>query len=155
MADALNYEDIELHIYGNGAERKEIISYINETSNSSLFYHGELTRSELHKVLVNYDVAIIPLLHRIYGSVPSKIFEYAKLGLPVIYFGGGEGEALVKQHQLGWVAQAGNYSELNNVIQSVRSEQINVGLKERIKATADQHFSFKNQIKDLSNLLEG
>ena len=51
-----------------------------------------MERSELHKTLKRFDIAIVPLTTRIYGSVPSKIFEYGSLGFPILYFGGGEGE---------------------------------------------------------------
>ena len=92
-----------------------------------------MSREELHKVLLQYDVAIIPLLNRIYGSVPSKIFEYAKLGLPILYFGGGEGETIVNENNMGWVASVGNYDDLNEklkVISTVKKSELNVMKKQ-------------------------
>lgn len=149
LCQMLDYNNIEVHIYGSGAEQKHIEEYIKTHPNLPIFYHGRVSREELHKVLLQYDVAIIPLLNRIYGSVPSKIFEYAKLGLPILYFGGGEGEDIVSRYQLGWVAKAGDYDFLNLVISSINKEKINLKFKEKIKATAFENFDFNRQLDSI------
>ena len=116
LCKELDYTNIQLHIYGAGAEQKKIESLIKNNHELDIVFHGEISREKLHKELIKYDITIIPLLNRIYGSVPSKIFEYAFLGLPMIYFGGGEGEQIIKTHKLGWVADAGNYTHLKKII---------------------------------------
>ena len=146
LCEALDYTTIELHIYGSGAEQKLIEGFIKKHPQLPLFFHGRVSREELHKVLIQYDVAIIPLLNRIYGSVPSKIFEYAKLGLPILYFGGGEGEHIISKYDLGWVAKAGDYDFLNMVISSIEKDMINLKLKETIKTTAHKNFDFNTQL---------
>ena len=98
-------------------------------------------------------MAIIPLLNRIYGSVPSKIFEYSRLGIPLLYFGGGEGESIVKEFQLGWTAQAGNYEDLNRVINAISTTAITIDMKESIQKTAIEKFNASKQLDDLSNML--
>ena len=88
LCQELDYSTIEFHIYGSGAEHELIEAFIKNNPQLPITYYGEVSRKELHTILVAYDITIIPLLNRIYGSVPSKIFEYARLGLPMIYFGG-------------------------------------------------------------------
>ncbi|WP_282134853.1 glycosyltransferase family 4 protein [Seonamhaeicola maritimus] len=152
LCQELDYSNIEFHIYGDGAERVQIEKFIKTKNELPIYYHGELTRHELHKTIIQYDIAIIPLLNRIYGSVPSKIFEYSKLGLPILYFGGGEGELLIKQNDLGWIADAGNYNELNNVISSI----IGTELSKKgaiVQKIANKKFDFNNQLSDLINLI--
>ncbi|WP_111683178.1 glycosyltransferase family 4 protein [Winogradskyella tangerina] len=153
MCQNLNYEGIELHIYGSGAEEEALQSFIAINKELPIVFHGRVDRSELHKELLKYDLAIIPLLNRIYGSVPSKIFEYAKLGLPMLYFGGGEGETVITDHQLGWVAGATNYEQLNTTIKSIDRSQINLQMKERIQKTAYENFDFGVQLKSLQTVL--
>ena len=94
---------VELHIFGDGAEKTQLEALISSEKEERLFFHGMLDRTELHQQLKSFDVAIVPLKTRIYGSVPSKIFEYGSLGFPILYFGGGEGETIVKENNLGWV----------------------------------------------------
>ncbi|MGJ8591423.1 MAG: glycosyltransferase family 4 protein [Aquaticitalea sp.] len=149
LCESLEYKSFEFHIYGKGAEQKQIEDFIRSNPGLPIVYHGEVTRQELHKVLLQYDLTIIPLLNRIYGSVPSKIFEYAKLGLPMLYFGGGEGEDVIKEHRLGWIAKAGDYNDLNRVISGIRKFELEVSIRKRIQETAVSNFDFEKQLDRL------
>jgi glycosyltransferase involved in cell wall biosynthesis len=110
-----------------------------------------LERNELHNTLMSFDIAIVPLKTRIYGSVPSKIYEYSCLGFPILYFGGGEGEVVVESNQLGWVAKVGDFDDLNNKIHSISNMEKEVlhNLKKRIFNETRSIFNLENQIKVL------
>src|SRR5690606_3476578 len=149
LCQELKYDNFELHIYGSGAEQQDIENYIKTHPEFPITYHGEVSRALLHKELLKYDLAIIPLLNRIYGSVPSKIFEYAKMGLPMLYFGGGEGETIITKHQLGWIVKAGDYDDLNSVLSKLDKSNLNSDFKEKIKASATLHFDFNQQLDRL------
>ena len=149
----LDYTNYEFHIYGTGAEEKEIIYYINKNPKLPIVFHGSVSRTELHQQLVNYDLTIIPLLNRIYGSVPSKIFEYARIGLPIIYFGGGEGESIIKEYYLGWVVSAENYQLLNSTLSQITKEELNASLRIKIQKSAEVNFDFKSQLENLKAYL--
>lgn len=151
LCQELDYTTIEFHIYGSGAEEKAIIAFIKTHPEFSIEFHGSVSRGELHRELLKYDITIIPLLNRIYGSVPSKIFEYARLGLPMIYFGGGEGENIVENYKLGWIAKAGNYSELNMLLKNLKKEQLNKSFKSNIQETAIANFDFNTQLNTLKH----
>ena len=153
LCQKLDYTNIEFHIYGAGPEQKQIEDFVNENENLPIFYHGDLSRKELHRTLLNYDLTIIPLLIRIYGSVPSKIFEYAKLGLPMLYFGGGEGETIVRENNLGWVAEAGNYDNLNLMLSQLTIKDLNSKFKYAIKNTAENQYDFNKQLSLLCEKL--
>ena len=107
----------------------------------------------MHKELIQYDIAIIPLLNRIYGSVPSKIFEFSRLGMPVLYFGGGEGEEIVKRHGLGWTANAGDYLDLNRVIGTIELAELNLEYRTGIQKTALKDFDPNSQIDKLVEII--
>lgn len=149
LCEQLDYSRLEFHIYGNGAEQSKIENFIVKNPELPITYHGEVTRNELHKELLKYDFTVIPLLNRIYGSVPSKIFEYARLGLPMLYFGGGEGEGLVQTYNLGWTAPAGNYQALNEVIATIDKQSLTFENKQRIRTIALEQFDFNKQLKEL------
>lgn len=153
LCEELDYENFEFHIYGAGAEKEKIESFISDQGNLPLFYHGEVTREQLHKELLKYDLAIIPLLNRIYGSVPSKIFEYAKLGLPMLYFGGGEGESIIKKYKLGWVAKPGNYDELNNTLAKIKKENLSLDFRKEIIKKSKDAFDFNIQLNTLRQVI--
>ena len=98
---------------------------------------------------MNYDIAIIPLLNRIYGSVPSKLFEYARLGIPMLYFGGGEGEHIIDNNNLGWVASSGDYDHLNKVISSITLRSLTLEKRKNIQHIAVTNFDFNRQLNAL------
>ena len=153
LREELDFEKIEFHIYGSGAEQTKIESFIKDNPELPITYHGQVTRTELHAALLQYDITLIPLLRRIYGSVPSKIFEYAKLGLPMLYFGGGEGETLIESYGLGWVAEAGNYEDLNAVISGIEMNRLSQEFRNEIRSTANAEFDFKKQLEVLKEKL--
>lgn len=153
LCESLDFTQIEFHIYGSGAEEKQILNFIESSDNLPVVFHGQVDRATLHKELMAYDVAIIPLLNRIYGSVPSKIFEYARLGLPVIYFGGGEGETLIEKHNLGWVVEVGNYEQLNNLMSQLVKSSFYLESKKSIQTEALKAFDFHKQMLKLESKL--
>lgn len=143
--------NIELHLFGDGAEKAAIESLIADGKNPKIVYHGMMDRKALHETLQTFDIALVPLKTRIYGSVPSKIFEYTALGFPVLYFGGGEGETIVEENHLGWVAAVGNFEALNEKLVAIA--QLNKAdlavMKTRIFNKAQLAFDLDYQLKDL------
>ncbi|MBB4800832.1 glycosyltransferase involved in cell wall biosynthesis [Flavobacterium nitrogenifigens] len=153
LIQELNLENlnIELHIFGDGAEKDQIVNYLKEHPEQKIIFYGMLERNILHEKLKDLDIALIPLKTRIYGSVPSKIFEYTALGFPVLYFGGGEGENIVEENNLGWVAPVGNFEALNHSlkqISEVGKEEIQ-NRKKSIYLHAKSHFNLNEQMKQL------
>ncbi len=143
--------NIELHLFGDGAEKNQIESLISSQKDQKIVFHGMMERNALHETLKTFDIAIVPLKTRIYGSVPSKIFEYGSLGFPILYFGGGEGETIVQEHDLGWVAKVEDFLDLNQkliTISKLGKTDLDL-MKNRIFNTAQTAFHLDNQIKDL------
>ena len=104
----------EFHIYGAGMHQEEIEKLVNNSS--SIFYHGVVSSLEIKEKIRMYDVSLVPLKNRIYGAVPSKIFELMQLGVPVLFLGEGEGELLVKENNLGLFCKSNDFKKLEKVI---------------------------------------
>jgi glycosyltransferase involved in cell wall biosynthesis len=145
--------NLELHVFGDGAEKFQIEELIKQNPEKKIFFHGMLERTVLHEKLKTFDIALIPLKTRIYGSVPSKIFEYGSLGFPVLYFGGGEGETIVKENNLGWIAQVGNFESLNiTLIEISKAGKSEIQtMKQQVFDCAQDNFNLDFQIKNLIN----
>jgi len=143
--------NIELHLFGDGAEKNQLEAFILDNKDNKIFFHGMLERNELHHRIKTFDIAIVPLTTRIYGSVPSKIFEYASLGFPILYFGGGEGEIIVEENTIGWVAPVGDFEKLNQIIMEIASLSTKElkAKKEAIFFTAQTQFQLEKQIAEL------
>ena len=143
--------NIELHLFGDGAEKTAIEAFISSNTDRKIFFHGMLERNVLHEKLKSFDIAIVPLKTRIYGSVPSKIFEYSALGFPILYFGGGEGENIVNENKLGWVCPVENYNDLNEKLvelSNVTKTEIH-SIKQAIFKKSHEVFKLEKQMNDL------
>ena len=149
----LDYSNIELHIYGSGTEQEEISTYLNKNPQLSVSFYGSIPRHDLMKKMEEYDIAIVPLLTRIYGSVPSKIFELAHLGIPILYFGGGEGEDIVNQFKLGWSVDPSDYDSLNKTIMRLNSDKLNDVSRVKLREIALKEFNFVNQLNLLNRIM--
>lgn len=143
--------NVELHVFGDGAEKSQIEQLLSSKKEQKIFFHGMMERKDLHETLKTFDIAIVPLKTRIYGSVPSKIFEYGSLGFPILYFGGGEGENIVNENHLGWVAAVEDYDDLNKklAIISKTSKSDLAAMKQRIFNESQIVFNLDNQMDDL------
>ncbi|MFM2229044.1 MAG: hypothetical protein RL607_302 [Bacteroidota bacterium] len=147
----LENTQIELHIFGDGAEKKEIESYLQQHPTKPIYFHGMMERHALHEQLKTFDIAIVPLTTRIYGSVPSKIFEYGCLGFPILYFGGGEGEQVVEENNLGWVVPVGNFNQMNEQLQKINTltKEDFEQKKQQVFDTANAVFNIQKQVQEL------
>ena len=143
-------EKVSLHIYGSGPE----FNLINKLNHPNIFFHGSLNREELHLELQNYDIGFVPLTNRIYGSVPSKIFELCRIGLPILYFAGGEGGNIVLKNKLGWNIPVTDYEKLQLFLNTITKEKISEFSKETIQEVAIRSFSFKKQFDNLIKEME-
>jgi glycosyltransferase involved in cell wall biosynthesis len=138
----------QLDLYGEGTEAHQIEAYL-KTSNKAIQYKGSLTKEALHEVLPTYHISLVPLKKRIYGSVPSKIFELAHFGMPIIYFGDGEAAQLIELHGLGWATQNFDFTRLNNLLIEIEKEREKWPIPREIMNTAQQEFVSQRQVKQL------
>ncbi|MFD0964590.1 glycosyltransferase family 4 protein [Pseudofulvibacter geojedonensis] len=138
-------KNIEFHIYGNGPEAELITKIAQEKDN--IFYHNSISREKLHEELQEYQLTLIPLKNRIYGSVPSKIFEYSRLGLPILYLSEGEGSDLVVKNKLGYSIASNDFKALNEFLESLNNKSISLPLKTDIIDTVERNFDLDIQFK--------
>lgn len=143
-------ENVSLHIYGAGPQAEKL----KTLQKQNVFFYSELDRDLLHKALQEYDIAFIPLIKRIYGSVPSKIFEYTRLGLPVLYFAGGEGGKVVEKDSLGWNVAVQDFEALQDFINTVSEKELKHFPKTIVQKKSVLSFDFNRQFEALITSLE-
>ncbi len=149
---------IELHIYGNGAERGDIEKWLLSHPHSGVVLHESVPRDKIPAILQQYDLTLIPLVKSIYGAVPSKIYEAMAAGLPIIFCGGGEGAEIIKKYDLGWVCQPSDYCSIQSIISYLTKlpNQDLVKKKENCIRVANDIFDRDIQVELLDkNLING
>lgn len=146
---------IELHLYGDGAERKAIEAYLAASGKTGIVLHQPVGREQVPAMLMQYDLTLIPLIVPIYGAVPSKIYEAMAAGLPILFAGGGEGAVIIRQYDLGWVYEPSDFEAMQagleaiaRLPEAVLSEKRQNGLR-----AAREVFSREIQLESLSDNL--
>lgn len=138
----------ELHLYGHGKQVEDIKAYIGG-KDTGVFYHGSLPKEEMVKTLLTYNASIVPLVQRIHGAVPSKIFDLMPLGVPILFCGGGEGADIIEKQHIGLVSAPGDYKTLEENIKkliSMNDEEYEALRNNEIRISRNE-FSFDNQFE--------
>ena len=146
---------VEFHIYGKGNELEQIKNYIKTNPDSNVHYKDSYDAQTIRKMLRTYDFAIVPLKSRIYGAVPSKIFELTLLQVPILFCGGGEGAGIVENEGIGLISDPGNFEQLTDNI--IKARQLSKNEYEKIVNSctklAREKYDFQEQVNRLHKIL--
>lgn len=147
----LDSSQVELHIYGTGAERKSIANYLQHSNKPGFFLHDPVPREEVPAMLSRYDLTLIPLVKPIYGAVPSKIYEAMAAGLPILFAGGGEGADIVHSHQVGWTCPPSDFHQMQVLLEHIASlsDETLGRMRQNCLRAAKEVFDRKLQISNL------
>ncbi len=110
-----------LDLYGDGICKDELLRLTNAHPGRGVKLCGLLPATQMSALLPQYDLALASLSRPIFGAVPSKLFAAVGAGLPLVFCGGGEGEKLVQQHNLGWTCPPGDLVVLTALLQKIKA----------------------------------
>lgn len=118
-------KDIELYFIGNFSNYEPIKSIVDKNVNLiSYLSHDEF----LKYMLENIDIGFVSLANDYLGAcVPSKIFEYINLGLPIIgALPKGDGVEIINKNNYG---KAFNYNEIDKIAETLDNIVSGNGIK--------------------------
>lgn len=110
-------DGLRLDIYGMdkwGSYQEEIRAMIDSGSITNVRLMGSYSSSDLPAILADYDYAVFPFVitsRNINACLPNKFFQCAAAGLPIVVSNMHELGAIVTEHGLGHVFEAGNYRQ--------------------------------------------
>lgn len=147
--------NLELHIYGDGAEREEVEKYVEDNPDAGIIMHNRVSRDRIPALLAAHDGIFAPLTKPIFGAVPSKIYEGMAAGAPILFAGGGEGEDLIKRYDAGFTSQPGDIADMQSMLNdfAAASDEQLARIGENGKTTARDVFNRKIQLDSLVDFL--
>lgn len=147
---------LEFHIYGNGMEKEQIQEFIDQNPERGLHYHGTFEQKEAGQILQKYDAALVPLVVRIHGAVPSKVFELANLGVPILFAGGGEGADIVNKMGLGLTCDPGDVKAIESMLLNFKNleEAEHISIRKRLDESSKLTFNYEEQFKNFVEFIE-
>ena len=156
ICNQIDFKEIgaELHIYGAGMEEDQIIE-LSKNPENNIYFHGIKSAKEIKDEIRKYDIGFVPLKNKIYGAVPSKIFELMQLGVPILYIGSGEAEKIIQAQKVGLFSEPNDFDALSENISNLNNmdnttyivhskNSINAHLKE---------FNLEKQMIELQNFI--
>lgn len=111
VAEQLNdYTNIHFYFVGEGLDKKNLLKMSIEKGLLNVhFIKGITDKKELFYWYSKADLGIVSLKEsELFKSViPSKIFEYAAMKVPILFIGSGEAAKLIRGFELGYVVSSG------------------------------------------------
>ncbi len=144
-AVVLKDTNVVFNIVGGGKEREHLERYVSENGIQNVFFLGEKKWDELMDVYAQSSVLYAQLTKDYDSAVPSKLYEYASTGLPIIY--GGVGESKVFMERL-----SGTICVEPDDIEALAHSILQMQENPRKKITENQTLIENNFIRDVVNL---
>ncbi len=133
-------QSITFIFFGNGARKPFLIRYAKKLGLKNLFFHDQLDKKEMRKILSLLDVSVVHLSNNpVFEKViPSKIFELMAMGVPILAGISGEGEQLIVDNKCGVCVSPNDLDALYKELLLLKSDVIKTD-KMKINALTSSH----------------
>ncbi len=148
----LNSNHIEIYFIGN-INPNRLLKSISE---DNVFFLNFMPHVELLDFMIkNIDIGFVSLTSDYLGAcVPSKIYEYINLGLPILgALPNGDGKDIINDNGYGIACNYNDINELSNALNSFLDINFLNDVKQNILKDRDKWF-MKNKIKEIDTLLK-
>lgn len=102
-ASKISDPSIQFLFIGNGAEKENLEQHNLELKNKNVLMHPSVTKCQVQDYISILDVALVNLKksETFKQVIPSKIFENASMGKPILLGVDGESRAMIENYQAG------------------------------------------------------
>jgi glycosyltransferase involved in cell wall biosynthesis len=108
--------DIKFIMVGDGPTKDILKKMAMDLNLKNITFYDPRPKKEMPAILASIDASLIPLVVRLPGTMPSKIYEALASGTPPIIAKGCEGEALVNRFEVGKCYEPGQGAEIADSI---------------------------------------
>lgn len=112
-------KDIKLVMVGDGPTKDDLVAMAKQKGLSNLAFFGHRPKKEMPALLASCDASLVPLLTRLPGTMPSKVYEALSAATVPIVAKGCEGDALVSQFCAGKTFEPMDAKELAAIIREL------------------------------------
>jgi len=147
------YLDIQFLIIGEGSGQLSLKAYATKHRLSNVVFKNKMKWKELLPYYQNASILYAQLDGKEYEmAMPSKLYEYASLGLPIIYGGVGYANSFVKNLETAHAISPNSIEELVLAIESIKNSEALISYKNRL--FIKKYFIRENISKKLTLLIE-
>ena len=111
-------EDVQFFIVGSGAEKDKLERRKDKENIKNVTFVGQVGKEEVKKYYAISDIGLVTLRkNELFKSViPSKIFEYMAMEIPIIISVDGEARKIVEASQGGIYVEPENVEQMTEVL---------------------------------------
>jgi len=142
---AKNLKDIQVNIVGEGNRYKFLKAYAKKNQISNVEFFGKVPRDKMIDFYNSSSLLFAQLDAKFKAAMPSKLYEYASTGLPIIYAGLGEARNFVDKLENCTTIDPGDSKLLEDAIAKYLERDIKLSSKNR-------EFIQKNFIRETQSL---
>jgi glycosyltransferase involved in cell wall biosynthesis len=121
-------EDIQFLIVGSGAEKDKLEGKKRTENIHNVTFVGQVNKEAVKKYYAISDIGLVTLKkdERFSGVIPSKIFEYMAMEVPIIISVDGEARQIVEESGGGIYVEPENVEQMTEVIKFLIQNQENM-----------------------------
>lgn len=149
---ALKLPDYEFIIIGDGIDSMKIKNYASSHGAKNINFAGKVSWHELESYYQKSSILYAQLDENYISAMPSKLYEYASLGLPIIYGGVGQAIKFVNRLENSFSIEPNN---LEMLINAIECSKINAGkVSVQNKKLIESDFLRENIAKKFVEIIE-
>ncbi len=124
--------EVKFFLLGSGVELQDMQVYVEKNNITNVTLTGKVAWYKLKEYYEKTSVLYAQLDGNYISAVPSKLYEYASIGLPIIYGGVGQAVEFIEKLENATVVTPNNVDELVDVINQMRERATTVSEKNRL-----------------------
>jgi glycosyltransferase involved in cell wall biosynthesis len=149
---AKDLKNVKVNIVGEGTKYASLKKYVIINKITNVEFFGKVKREEIAKFYKNTTVLYAQLDEHFKTAMPSKLYEYASTGLPIIYGGIGEAVSFVEKLENAITIPPNNPEELKKAILKIKSSSFVVSKKN--KDLVKNNFIRESQSSKIIEIIE-
>lgn len=135
-------------LIGEGPEKEHLEKSAYEMGLTNVRFLDPLPHAEIPGILAAADAILVPLVGRITGAVPSKIYEGMASGRPLVVIAQEESADMVREFRVGLSVQPNDIQGFVRMLRRLSDDvQLSNTLGENGRNTAVQHFRREDILK--------
>lgn len=143
--------EVNFIIIGDGVELHKLTKYAKENNCKNVEFKGKLAWEEIKYYYSKSSVLYAQLDNKFISAMPSKLYEYASVGLPIIYGGVGQAHKFVLNLQNSIAIEPNSVDLIVNAIDIVKKKKITISTDNR--EFVEQNFIREEAAKIINHLI--
>ena len=141
-------------LIGDGPEKQRLQVRANEMNLANIRFLDSRPHAEIPGILAAADAIFVPLVGRITGAVPSKIYEAMASGRPLVVVASGEPAEMVSKYRSGLTVAPNDIEGLVEALRILREDgQLAKSFGENGRKAAVKHFDRKGILERFTTFL--